>query len=220
MPDPLTASGLRADARRNRDQLLDAARALFSDRGPDVPMEEIARRAGVGVGTLYRRFSDRDTLIRAVALDTWTRLLADARTAEAEEPDAWHALRRILQLTVHLRVVVRMSMFSPRASAVLRDSPEAYEIRSALLGRLERLVDAAQADGALRPDVGAGDLTAVVGMIIHELPDLPDDLGAQVSARCIGLVLDGLAAPARSPLPGTPVRIGELLPWASARPGE
>lgn len=215
MPDPLTASGLRADARRNRDQLLDAARQLFATRGPDVPMEEIARRAGVGVGTLYRRFADRDTLIRAVALDTYQRLAADAAAAEAEEPDAWHALRRLLHLTVHMRLVIRLTMFSPRAAAVLRDSAAAQEVRGSLLDTMERLVAAAQADGTMRRDVAAGDVTALVGMVIHELPNLADDVGDRVSARCIGVLLDGLAARDGTPLPGDPLAIADVVPWAT-----
>ena len=81
---------LRADARRNRDQLVDAAGALFAERGPDVPMEEIARRAGVGVGTLYRRFPDRDALVRAVAYESLQRVVANARSA-AGEPDVRRA---------------------------------------------------------------------------------------------------------------------------------
>src|SRR5881227_3330880 len=88
--DPDTT--LRADARRNRDQILAAARSIFAAQGPEVPMEEIARAAGVGVGTLYRRFPDRDALIRAVAVENFERVLTDARAAAKEEPSAWLAL--------------------------------------------------------------------------------------------------------------------------------
>src|SRR5690349_8273462 len=78
---------LRADARRNREQIIEAARTLFLSLGPDVPMEEIARAAGVGVGTLYRRFPDRDELVKAVSLDTFSRLAELAARVEHEEPD-------------------------------------------------------------------------------------------------------------------------------------
>ena len=72
---------LRADARRNQQQVLDAARELFIERGLDCPLEEVARRAGVGIGTLYRRFGDRDALIKAVLLDALEQSLASAERA-------------------------------------------------------------------------------------------------------------------------------------------
>ena len=78
------ATGLRADARRNRDQIVAAAKQWFAVQGPDVPMEEIARAAGVGVGTLYRRFPDREALIRAVVRESLTISVAEARAALEE----------------------------------------------------------------------------------------------------------------------------------------
>lgn len=75
---------LRADARRNRDRIIAAARTVFTERGTEVPMEEIARAAGVGTGTLYRRFPDRDSLISAVGQDVFQRVLEEAgRSADA-----------------------------------------------------------------------------------------------------------------------------------------
>src|SRR5688572_25450825 len=113
--------GLRADAQRNREQIIDAARALFVERGADVPMEEIAHRAGVGVGTLYRRFPDREALIRAVALDTFRRVVALACAAEAEEPDGWRALTRFVrQSAADLRLAAWLSMWFSQAWALLR----------------------------------------------------------------------------------------------------
>ena len=80
----LTEGGhLRADARRNREQLLLAARDVFVERGPDAPLEDVAQRAGVGIGTLYRRFPDRQALLRAVALDVLARVTAEAHAALA-----------------------------------------------------------------------------------------------------------------------------------------
>src|SRR5437899_10452686 len=78
---------LRADARRNREQLMAAARDVFVELGPDAPLDEIARRAAVGIATLYRRFPDRESLMRAVILDVLVRVGHEARTAETEEPD-------------------------------------------------------------------------------------------------------------------------------------
>src|SRR6059058_3759513 len=90
------APRMRADARRNRDQILVAARDIFADHGPGAPLEEIARRAGVGIGTLYRRFPDRPSLLRAVALDMLSRVAQEAQLALAEEPNAFQALARYM----------------------------------------------------------------------------------------------------------------------------
>src|SRR4051794_32627452 len=87
---------LRADARRNREQLLEAARDVFVEHGPNAPLDEIARRAGVGIATLYRRFPDRESLMRAVVLDVLARVGHQARLAQAEEPDALAALIRYM----------------------------------------------------------------------------------------------------------------------------
>src|SRR5512133_1407 len=92
-PIPVAGSGhLRRDARRNRDQILATARDVFLDRGPDAPLDEIARRAGVGNATLYRRFPDRQSLLHAVVLDVFHTVGHEAQLALAEEPDAFGAL--------------------------------------------------------------------------------------------------------------------------------
>src|SRR5437762_2748139 len=96
--------GLRADARRNRDQVLAAARDVFVELGADAPLDEVARRAGVGIATLYRRFPDRAALQRAVALDVLRRAGEAAHRAEAEEPDAVAALGRYMHAALDLRI--------------------------------------------------------------------------------------------------------------------
>src|SRR5437588_9177263 len=95
---------LRADARRNRDQVLAAARDVFVEQGPDAALDEVARRAGVGIATLYRRFPAREALMRAVALDVLARTAAAAQQAEAEEPDAFEALARYMHRALDLRI--------------------------------------------------------------------------------------------------------------------
>ncbi|MDT7613343.1 MAG: hypothetical protein QOF00_790, partial [Pseudonocardiales bacterium] len=135
-------AGLRADARRNRDQILAAAKERFAAQGPDVPMEEIARAAGVGVGTLYRRFPDREALIRAVARDNFSNALAEARTAVAEESTAWQALVRFLRQSQELRLTVQLAMASPLARTILQDDLEADELRRAMIEVLDGVVHA------------------------------------------------------------------------------
>ena len=87
---------MRADARRSRRRLLDAACEVFIEAGIDAPLEAIARRAGVGIATLYRHFPQRAVLVKAVAVDVMGRTLAEANAALVEEADAFDALRRYM----------------------------------------------------------------------------------------------------------------------------
>ncbi|MGH3850050.1 MAG: TetR/AcrR family transcriptional regulator, partial [Pseudonocardiaceae bacterium] len=153
---------LRADARRNRDQIIAAAKAIFAAEGPDVPMEEVARKAAVGVGTLYRRFPDREALIRAVARDNFGQVLTHARDSAAEEPTAWDALVRFLRQSRELELSMQLAMRSPLAWAIIRDDPKTQQFRDAMLETLGQVVHAAQAEGSLRPDIDTGDVTILI----------------------------------------------------------
>ena len=191
---------LRADARRNREQIIAAARSIFTGgSGLDVPMEEIARTARVGVGTLYRRFTDRDALIKAVLEDNLARILDETRAAVAEEPTAWQGLVRLLTASVRMRLSVHLAVYFRHA---LTDDPDLTEMRSKLLEALDDLVRTAQRDGDLRPDVGTGDVAHLSVLLLQ--PDLPE---AHVR-RSAAIMIDGLrAAAATRPLPGTPPRL-------------
>ncbi len=186
---------LRADARRNRDRIVAAAKEWFGAHGADVPVEDIARTAGVGVGTLYRRFPDREALIRAVARDNFANALTEARAAAAEEPTAWRALVRFLHQSTELRLCVQLAMTSPSARAVIKGDPHTERSRRAMLDVLDAIVRAAQAEGTLRPDIGAGDVAMLFVLLVRQVP-LPNEEACQVaSQRCMALMLDGLRAP-------------------------
>src|SRR3954469_24035261 len=94
---------MRADARRNLEQLLLSARELVADRGAGVPLEEVARRAGVGIATLYRRFPDRSALLRAVVLDALERTSAAAEEALDGAGEGFTALVRYLHAALDVR---------------------------------------------------------------------------------------------------------------------
>ncbi|KIZ19171.1 TetR family transcriptional regulator [Streptomyces natalensis ATCC 27448] len=100
----LTAGGrstpLRVDAQRNLEHVLRAAREVFGELGYGAPMEDVARRARVGVGTVYRRFPSKDVLVRRIAEEETSRLTDQARTALGQEDDAWSALSRFLRTSV------------------------------------------------------------------------------------------------------------------------
>jgi len=178
---------VRADARHNRDQIIAAARALFLDKGLHPPMEEIARRAGVGVGTLYRHFPDRATLVQAVAEDTLQRLADSARAAQEEEPDAWGALSRFLHECREYQLGWLQSLLgAPQHEAISAD-PRLRAPRQALAGLVQQMTDRAHAEGALRHDVSAADIGTLMAL---QAPPHP-----QVPARIMQVILDGLRMP-------------------------
>ncbi|MEU4520908.1 helix-turn-helix domain-containing protein [Amycolatopsis sp. NPDC024027] len=208
--DPETT--LRADARRNRDQILAAAKAIFAASGPDAPMEEIARAAGVGVGTLYRRFPDRDALIRAVAMDNFERVLIDARVIAAEETSAWRALERLLRQSVELQLSVQLAMVSHRALVILKNDPEVRRLRDEILAVLDGFVDGAKAEGKLRDDVGAGDIAILFATLLRQMRAKSPEVAAMAARRCVGIMIDGLSARPGSALPGRPITSRDLDP--------
>lgn len=197
---------LRADARRNREQILAAARRLLVEHGPDYPLEDIAKAAGVGIGTLYRRFPDRAALIDAVLHDGMEQLVVAAQLALAEEPDAWSALCRFVRFCVRTRLGGLSAVVDPSQHEEMRLQPETVARRRVLTAALDQMVRGAQAAGDLRTDVGVGD----IGMMINAHVRLSTGLAGlseRVDARLGELLLAGLRACAQDPfpLPGDPL---------------
>jgi AcrR family transcriptional regulator len=201
---------LRADAQRNREQIIEAALTLFAAQGINAPMEEVARRAGVGVGTLYRRFPDRDALIYAVAVAAMRRLAELARTAWAESSDPWDALARYVRGCAELRPGALQTGLDPRLHDAIRQDPELSGERAELMNLLGRMVSGAQAAGILRTDVGPGDIMLLITQLTGLLPDLPAPMVEVLPSRYLQLMLDGLRVERPSPLPGQAIT-GERL---------
>lgn len=198
----------RADAVRNREQILRATVDLMLEQGPAVPLEMIARRASVGIATLYRHFPDRMVLLRQVALDVLTQSAIAAKAALQEEPDAFTALARYLHDAIDLRIGVVMPMLAER---VLMDD-ELMAARDASQAALAAVVRAAHDEGSLRADVGSGDIGL---LMIRMTPPLPVPLSPadnhRLSHRHLELVLDGLLRfLAVDSLPGRPLDLQEL----------
>jgi AcrR family transcriptional regulator len=212
---------LRADARRNRAQLIEAARELFIRHGPDVPMEEIARAAGVGVGTLYRRFPNRDELIKAVTLDNFERLAEVAGRVETDEPDPAKALMTLLHTSLELRLGITLTTVSPRLSQALQDSPSIKDTRDKVMAVATRLLHRAQDLGAMRRDVGIGDVVLALVLVARLIPSTGDALGERVFERLVTLMTDGLRDTSGSHLPGSPVTYEDIeeLRQAGGFPG-
>ncbi|RDV45220.1 TetR family transcriptional regulator [Leifsonia sp. ku-ls] len=179
----------RADAVRNTEVVLEAAKAAFAELGVDAPMREIAGRAGVGVGTVYRNYPQRSDLIIAVF-----RRELDATAAEAERLAAEHPPAEALRLWAERlgRFVATKRGF---ASALHSGDPAYAPLPGQFLGvlapKVQSILDAGAADGTLRPDLRAEDL-------IHALARLADDHPGDADGRAgrmIGVLLDGVTVP-------------------------
>ncbi|MFJ9844766.1 TetR/AcrR family transcriptional regulator [Kitasatospora sp. NPDC101155] len=208
------APKLRADASRNRERIVLAARDAFVEHGADVPFDEIAKRAGVGNATLYRNFPDRVALIREVALLVKNRILALAETATAEADAGegggpFDALQRFAHATVAEKVGGLCAVFT---STIDPYDPELTEIRERLRTAVSGLMERARAAGELRSDVDHGDLFIAMSQLTRPLPGTSCGLLDEFVHRHLQLFLDGLRAPARSVLPGRPATFEDFRP--------
>jgi len=191
---------MREDARRNRERLLAAARDVFVEQGANAPLDDIARRAGVGIATLYRRFPDRPALLRQVALDLLGRSAHEAGAALAEEPDAFGALARYLHRALDLRIAAVM----PVLVGQLQMDDELRAASHASTQAVDRIIAAARADGSMRSDATSGDVGMLLVRLSRPLPGpFPPTVNHRLAHRHLELVLDGLRPPA-SPGPSLP----------------
>jgi AcrR family transcriptional regulator len=203
------APRLRADASRNRERILAAARELFAETGADVPLDEIARRAGVGNATVYRNFPDRATLVQQVALSVLDRVLARAREAQFE-PDAFEALCRFVHAAADERVGALCALFTEHVS--LHGDEELFAVKTLLDEAVQSLMDRAREAGTLRGDVAPGDVFMALARLTRPLPwsACPTHDESMYVHRHLTLFLDGLRAPGGSALPGHPITLEEL----------
>lgn len=190
--ESMKGRGMRADAQRNRERILAAARHVLVEQGPDAPLDAIAAAAEVGIATLYRRFPDRQALVRAIVLDVLARSGDEARLALDEEPESFQALARYLHRALDLRVSAVMPALLDHMPP---DDDEIASVRARSWGLFEQLVDQAHAAGTLRPDVTFLDVGQLLVRLARPLPGpIPRDLDHQVAHRHLDLVLDGLRA--------------------------
>ena len=201
------APRLRADATRNRERIVAAAQEAFVEFGPDVPLDEIARRAGVGNATLYRHFPDRQELSRAAVLDVFDRMTTHAEAILAGEALAFDALVQLVHGAVEWNVGALCPML---AEWMDPGEPTLLAAQDRLDNAVETIIEKSQAEGSLRTDIAAGDILPVVAQIARPLPGpLPADHDTYVH-RSLQLFLDGLRAPGHSVLPGRPTNVRDL----------
>lgn len=211
---------LRVDAQRNLEHVLRAAREVFGELGYGAPMEDVARRARVGVGTVYRRFPSKDVLVRRIAEEEISRLTDQARAALGQEDGPWSALSRFLRTSVDSGAgrllppqVLRVGVVDEHGVADHARVPQqraqqaAGELRlvsgeassggaeddagaAQLLEVVGLLVERAREAGALRPDVSVSDVLLVIATAAPSLPDAGQQAAA--SARLLDILLEGL----------------------------
>ncbi|NYI79559.1 TetR family transcriptional regulator [Nocardioides panzhihuensis] len=206
---------MRADARRNRDRVLAAARAVFAERGIDAPMATVARRAGVGVATLYRHFPTRDALVQGAfeeQMDTCSQALDDALAAS----DPWQGFQQLVETVCNLQRKERG--FPAAFLAAFPDSTaEHAQARKDAEHGIMTLVRRAQATGALREDFHPSDLGVVMLAHCGLVAALPDDAAA--SRRLVAYLLQSFRADAtREPLPSPTTLTLDSLPFTADGP--
>ncbi|TYB70333.1 TetR/AcrR family transcriptional regulator [Nonomuraea sp. PA05] len=189
---------MRADARRNLHKIVEAAAEVVAERGVNAPMEAIAKRAGVGIGTLYRRFPDRDALIAAVG-DHYIHTMAEALdTAAAGSADAWNAIREFVSWVAEPGRAALSTALAVLPEEAIVEREEFARVRAGWVGQFDALVRKAQAEGSMRPDVGVEDLVHLLNVFTCH----PDQLPAPVAAdpgRYLLLMLDGMKSGAATP---------------------
>ena len=196
---------LRRDAERNRQRILEAASEVFNERGIEVSLDEIARHAGVGVGTVYRRFRSKEELVEALFMDRLDTITAVADDALGT-PDPWTGLVTFMERMAEimagdtgLRQILMFATYGRDLVAIARQ-------RNAPL--VERLVKRAQAAGQLRTDIRQTDVVFII-FALTDAAQLAQAANPDVWRRYLTLILDGMR-PAREGV--TPLPVPALLP--------
>lgn len=188
---------LRRDAERNRQRILAAAREVFAARGVDVTLDDIAHHAGVGVGTMYRRFPSREHLVEALFDTELERLVAFAAES-LEHPDPWTGLTEFFERSIAFMSTDRGVQDILFSSAYGHNRVAKVRDRLAPLG--DALVERCQKAGVVRPDVVGSDL-AIVQFMMAAVLEYTEAVDPGLWRRYIALILDGLR-PGSPTLPG------------------
>lgn len=197
------ARPLRRDAERNRLRLVKAATEVFSEQGLDAGVDEVARRAGVGMGTLYRRFPTKDALVTALITDLLVDLLGAAREAVEEDGGTGHGLERFLRRTAGMQA--RYPGLLPR----LWFSDGVTELRDALRDVNIELLERAQAAGTVRVDLTQTDVILILWSL-RGIIEMSGPAAGQAVQRHLDIVLAGLR-PSGAPLSVPPLTRAQTL---------
>jgi AcrR family transcriptional regulator len=191
---------LRADAQRNLVRVLDAAREVFAEQGIDAPVTEIADRAGVGVGTIFRRFPTKDDLLVAV-VEQRSQQLIEAADLALESPDPGAALRGFMETATAMQI---SDVCWCEAGAELFEREGIRELTDVLVGKIGELLTSAQTAGQIRSDVRALDIPVLL-MAVAKSGLMLEDAVPGAWKRYLAIILDGLRPEAARPLPRRPL---------------
>ena len=199
---PADVRGLRSDARRNHEAIVIAARDLFAERGTDAQMDQIAQRAGVGVGTLYRHFPAKEDLLDALIARRFERLAEGATeaVARASKGEPWEAFREFVEGAAAMQAADR-ALSEAMASRSERMAAAAES--SGLIVQLERLLRLAKRAGELRKDLVVEDIPAMVCSVSSVAVAAAEKPGWRWD-RVLAIWLDGVRAPGTTRLPPLP----------------
>jgi AcrR family transcriptional regulator len=205
---PVSERPLRADAERNRRLLLDAARELFAERGLGVTLDDIARHAGLGVGTAYRRFGSREALVDAL-FEEQVKGIVDLAKEASEAENSWEGLRGFLESSLARQAADRGLKEVLLSTGEGRDRFTA--IREQMRPLVSGMIERAKADGYLRDDFAAQDMP-LLQIMLGAVVDVSRDVRPDLWLRCLELILDGMRADGvpRMPLAVPPVDWQEL----------
>ncbi|MCR6482329.1 TetR/AcrR family transcriptional regulator [Amycolatopsis sp. OK19-0408] len=189
-PDPTDTKPLRADARRNRARVLEAAESVFAAKGTGAPTEEVARVAGVGIGTVFRHFPTKEALLEAVLVARLQRFVAEAEAVvAADSADPGGAFFAFLTSWIEMSSA-KNAYFEALTAAGVTLQHAKSDIGTRLLGSLGVLLSRAQAAGAVRDDLVPGELiTIIIGVAKAAEYAGPD---ARLRDRAVTILFDGL----------------------------
>jgi len=196
-----TLPTLRADARRNLERILEAARETFAERGVDAPVTEVAERAGVGVATIFRRFPTKDDLLVAVVEQRTRHLLSLADAALAHEHPGT-GLREFMVAFAELHVLDRGFCDAAETDLFAREGPR--QLIDEVLQRIRALLRRARATGDVRADITAEDIPVLV-IGVAQAGLMVEDVAPGMWRRYLGVMLDGLQPESAHPLARRPL---------------
>jgi AcrR family transcriptional regulator len=179
---------LRRDAELNRQRIIQAAREVYAERGLAATLDDVANRAGVGIGTVYRRFPTKEALLE-VALEDRFAQLGQAVDTALRAPTAWEGLTAFLRTAAEMHAADR----GLRDVALGADISlhHLVEIRERIVPRMRQLVERAHAEGALRPDITAEDVPLLL-MMVSEVAHHSHAVRPDIYGRYLQLLIDGL----------------------------
>jgi AcrR family transcriptional regulator len=196
-PSPVpSASGRKAQARRNDERILDAARKVLL-ANPEAPVSAVAREAGVGISALYLRYPSKNELLRRLCSEGLQRYIAETEAALADRGDVWNAysgfMRRVVEADTHSLVLRLAGTFKP-SKELYRQAEKAQDLTV-------RLFERVKAAGAMRSDIEVVDIALLFEQLAAVQIGGPQRT-AQLRQRYLALIFDALRAPTTKPLPG------------------